>query len=233
MAASWQRAAWLLALLHISEALHSILRTGAASAPEAFQALDADGSGTVTEAEVENFARMSGLASEDLLAEFQSLDKNGDGLLQMSELEDTVSNGPKLPEAKSPETVSIQNSAIEVQEQASSVLASKFAETVQKVMARYHEHEDEASQYEDLARRLRGNATTLVRQVPETVRTAAKSAAQKTVEEAMREVRELHEQASMAENEAQELQGQAAKAMEGAQEAQRGLNSEVMQLDED
>mmetsp|Transcript_60909 Transcript_60909/g.145159 ORF Transcript_60909/g.145159 Transcript_60909/m.145159 type:complete len:236 (+) Transcript_60909:102-809(+) len=217
-------------LLPAAEALGLLRKAGSGSTPSAFRALDTDGSGSVSQAEVVAFARKNGIADKDLLHEFGELDRNGDGMLQMSELEDTVnSDHPHpLPEAKSAETVALERSAVEVQEEASSLIASKFAKMVQTAMAKYHEHEAEAAHYEELAQHLRGNASALVRQVHGEVRDAAKAAAQQTVEEAMRAVHELQNQADMAESQAGELQTQAAQAIDQANAAEQGLNSEVM-----
>lgn len=64
----------------------AVLAAPTSSANNAFNALDTDGSGTVTVAEIKKFALSQGLNEMQTLTEFKELDLNKNGLLELEEI---------------------------------------------------------------------------------------------------------------------------------------------------
>lgn len=94
--------------------LHGILALGAvlgfaeakAKAPRAnpveaaLLALDTDHSGKVERAEIEAFAQSKGLSLEQIKGEFASIDKNGNGELEASEIQAAIAGSDSSPSAQ-------------------------------------------------------------------------------------------------------------------------------------
>lgn len=116
---------------------------------ETLKSLDTDGDGKVGHAEIEVFARSQGLSAEEVRADFQDLDRNGDGELEASEIdadfaETESSSAPPAAAATSMEQqktvpISVKRGQVlaaqPVEKPATSVLESIMPEKVHKSFA--------------------------------------------------------------------------------------------------
>lgn len=104
------------------------------AAMQAIAALDTDHSGKVERAEMEAFALSQGLTTEDVKAEFASLDTNGDGELEADEISNTLHDAKvssKVPAVQSQKHSFAGEAAIAMK--APAVAAPPVLATVQNV----------------------------------------------------------------------------------------------------
>jgi len=219
-------------------AAHS-MPAGSDATAEAIQALDTDGSGKVEREEIAAFARSQGLSADDVREEFKSLDTNGDGELEASEISRTLAD-EKKPEPPKAAAISELDSASDAlnpktvelvaQRHAGKALAEVFARTAAKALGTRNQDAQKAAALEEAAKNLRGQTAEIRRTAAAQTAQAAKDAAAAVLKEAAGQVKQLEEEANVAEKQATQKRAEAKKAMEKALAAQASMTSSMQQL---
>jgi len=211
----------VLAILMASSSQGSSLSnraTPSGQAMQTLQALDMDGSGTVTKEEVQQFARSQGMSDNEAVGEFADLDTNKDGLLEAEEIGATLDAAQEeesdAPDEREPapveqpaqpavavalsstsdnQTVMLQQVVTDVGTEADHIVAGQLAKLVEAKMTQYSQDAKEADSLAATARNLRGNASALAKSAPVEARKAAAQAADAEVKAALKKVTQLQQ----------------------------------------
>jgi len=87
----------LAAVLFSYIVVGSLSASPQSSSMEALGAIDTDGNGKASLAEIEAFGRTSGLSAQEIRADFKDLDSNGDGELDTQEMSGLLSASSSVP----------------------------------------------------------------------------------------------------------------------------------------
>jgi len=220
-------------------------------AEQTLKALDLDGSGTVTQEEVQKFAESQGLKVEDVKSEFMQLDKDGDGQLSTEEVMAMASDESEKKEDK-PETntaaekeadtdtdtevevapakaegvkqdlsAQMKEATADAEKAAGASMAQKFAKLAALAMAHKAKNEAEAARHDATSKKLLEEAKELTKGAAAKAQTAAKDAADKVVQAAMTQLQDLERQAAAAEESAKNYRKQQHEAMTKVKKSQK------------
>lgn len=243
------------------------------SVMETIAAFDTNHNGKVDKYEIEAGARSQGLRVEDVLGDFQDMDTNGDGELDVAELTNVIGAKEKqqneataaapasstadraatLTENKgqnshvsaqvrvAKEAENIQNdidsrdgSALlldaknvehDAQKQASNVLARSLTEKANQLFTQSNADAKSATEFEALAKSLRGSVRALLKRSDEEMKRTAKQATGNKVQASLPKVQELQHEEMQLKQQAVEHRTLAHEAVERLRRAQGDMTT--------